>query len=243
VGVLRFDGADWVRFSTVASALANTSDGAWTVAILLKQAVDSGFQAYTYLTSAGPITEAGLSRNTSGLMLTDADSYSSTGLDIAGTTETYIAVAAHAAGAAPITYHLFSKSLGTWGTPIVGANFANQVACTGLEIGTFQGGGDLANAWIGLVGFWEGAMSTANVNTLDDNWRTSDWWANAHGQPTALIEMNVAAASLVDLVGNATNLSVTGTPTLDSGETLSSFNFDGTGFVPKVTAGSGIVGP
>ena len=232
MGVLRFDGADWVRFSTLASALNQTSNGAYTAAVLLKQAADSGLQAYTYLCSAGSITEAGIGRGSTGLLISDISGIgtSTSVLDVAGTTETRIVAMTKEAGSAAPTYYMYTRGTTTWSTPDAGdLSLSEQSAATILEIGTWEGGGDLANAWIGLVAWWEGAMSQANIETLDDNWRTSDWWNNAHGNPTCLIEGNVAAASLVDIAGNATGLSVTGTPTLDSGETLSSFNFDGTG--------------
>jgi hypothetical protein len=230
--VLRFDGGDWMRFASLTSALANTSDGAWTVAVLLKPAVLSTFQGYAYLCSAGPVTEAGLSReNIANSLQTDVSGYGNKGDALSSTTETYIAVAAKGAGTVPVNYHRYVRSTTTWSGPTStgGANLADQIAATMLEIGTWQGGSDTANAWIGLVAFWEGEMSTTNVQHLDDSWQTSDWYSNAHGTPTALIELNVAAASAVDLIGNATSLSVTGAPTLDSGETLASFNFNGTG--------------
>lgn len=236
MGVLRFDATpDWIRFQTLATPIANVSDGAFTIAVLLKQAVDGGtFQAYTYLCTAGPIVRQGLSRDSSGMLINDAGDTNGT-LDIAGTTETYIAVVRKAAGSSLCTYSLFSKGAGTWATEGNGStSLADSVAATMIEIGTFQGGSDLANAWIGLLGYWEGDMTQANVQHLDDNWRTSDWWTNPHGQPKALIECNIAAASLVDLAGNASNVLVTGTPTLDGAETLSSWNFDGTGVSSQI---------
>lgn len=234
MGVLRYDAADWVRFQTLAAALANTSDGAWTAACLFKQAVDSGFQAYSYLCAAGPVTKAGFSRNSGGALLSDVAAYGSAGQTIVGTTDTFIGVARKGAGAAPITYSRFIKSAGTWAAEISGTNLGDQVASTMLEIGTWQGGSDLVNAWVGLVAFWEGAMAQVNVEHLDDNWRTSDWYSNPHGAPTALIQGNVDALSLVDIMGNATNLKTDSPlPTLDPAETLTGWTFDGSGGGPS----------
>ena len=199
--------------------------------MLLKQATDGGvFQAYTYLCSSGPTTEAGFSRNSTGLLNTDVAGGSLSTLDIAGTTEKYIAVVKKGAGNVAPVFQLYTRSTTTWSSPDTGAStLVDQIAATSLEIGTWQGGSDLVDAWIGLVGWWEGAMSQANIEQLDDGWQTSDWWASAHGTPTALIECNVAAASLIDIAGNATSVSVTGSPTLDGAETLDSWNFNGDG--------------
>ena len=239
MGVLRFTAAnlDRIRFQTLAAALGNTSDGAWTCAVLLKQASIGAFHAQAYLCNSTPTTKAGWSINGSNQMVADVAAYGGVGTTaLDDTAETYIAVATKQAGTAAVSYHVYKRSTTTWASVTAGSNLADQTASSMLELGTFEGGGDLANGWIGLVGFWEGQMSQANAETLDNNWRTSDWWSNAHGQPTALIECNVAAASLVDLAGNATNIAVTGTPAVDAGETLSSWNFDSTGALPPVVA-------
>jgi hypothetical protein len=99
-----------------------------------------------------------------------------------------------------------------------------------LNIGSGPLSSEFFDGWVGVVAWWEGAMSQANKEALDNNWRTSDLWNSAHGQPTFLCECNVAGASVTDLAGNASSPSVTGT-TLDAAETLDSWNFDGTGFV------------
>ena len=50
---------------------------------------------------------------------------------------------------------------------------------------------------------------------------------NAHGQPAFLTQLNTLTPT--DLAGNASGIDVDTDLTLDSGETLDSWNFDGTG--------------
>lgn len=234
MGVLRFDGADWLRFTSLATPLALTSDGAWTSAVLLKQAVDSGIQAYSYLCDATPTAVAGVGRTAAGLIYTDVAGSGQVGQDIVGTSDTFIVVASKSSGTTQLAFNLYSRSTGTWATPDTQGAHANQAAATMWEIATWQGGGDLANAWLGLAAFWEGQMSQTNVEHLDDNWRTSDWFQNPHGNPTGLVEMNAEAINLSDLMGNATDIAVTGSPSLDPSETLDGFLFNGDGAGPDL---------
>jgi len=157
---------------------------------------------------------------------------------LTGTTETYIAVVGHPSGGI-CTYSRYVQSTGVWTHGNGNNAIANQIAAAILRIGSFQND-DYADAWIGLVGWWEGEMSSANRETLDNNWRTSDWWTNAHGQPTFLAQLTTTSPT--DLAGNASSLTVTGA-TVDAGETLASWNFDGTGSAANVKAGAGIIGP
>src|SRR6202008_1241496 len=94
---------------------------------------------------------------------------------------------------------------GGWTHENAGSSMVDQIAATILDIGVWEGTSDPANAWIGVVAWWEGAMSDVNKEALDDNWRTSDLWLSAHGQPTFLAELNVAAGRVVDLAGNASH--------------------------------------
>lgn len=235
MGVLKFTGSQWLRFQTLASGLANTSDGAWTCAVLFKRVVDdAASHGLTYLLTTTPTAQAGVSLDGTDEIVGDLTAATGNlagnpGLACTGTTETYIAVVSKGAGTGVLTYRRYVRSTTTWSSETTSGTRADGSAAGYLEVGTWQGGNDLADAWIGLVGWWEGQMSQAQAESLDDNWRTSDWWNNGLGQPTALIEMNVATGSLVDLASNASNLSVTGTLTVDSGETLDSWNFNGTG--------------
>jgi len=234
MGVIRYDGADWCRFQTLASPLANTSNGAHTCAILLKRAIaDSNFRSFSYLLNGSVVTQAGISVNTTGLATADygAQSVAPT-LDFPSLTETYIIIEGKSSGTVVPRFSRYVQSTNTWTHENGGTSLVDGAVATMLEIGSWAGGSDLMNGWIGLIGWWTGNMSDTNRELLDDNWSCSNWYNNPHGTPTALIPGNVEAASMIDLIGNASNIAVTGTPTLDNAETLANFNFDGTGSEP-----------
>jgi hypothetical protein len=133
-------------------------------------------------------------------------------------------------GAGNVTPRLgWSQGGGVWTHEDLDNTHSDAVACSEWEIGTWNGGSDLFDGWFGVTAWFEGAMSDANKATLDANWRTSDIQNNAHGTPVGLIEFDVAATSLVDLIGNATGRSITGSPTLDTSEFLNGWTFDGVG--------------
>jgi hypothetical protein len=232
MGTLRFDGADdRLRWATLATNLLNVSDGAWTFAAGVKRATDdAAFHAFSYLLSGtgNGTVEAGLSINGSDALQTDVDAFAQTGPTITGTTETYFIVASKGAGSSPITYSRYVKSTTTWTHQTTAGNLVDQIAATMLELGAWQGTGDFFDGWMSVAAWWEGAMSQADKEALVANWRTSDLWTSAHGQPAFLVELNVAGASVSDLAGNASALTATGT-TLDAAETFSSWNYNGTG--------------
>lgn len=232
MGVLRFDGDDKVRWTTLATALSNVSDGrAYTMAWLLRtDDIQAGadYEAIGYLlsgTGAGT-ARAGLSIRNNDVLNVDANADPQSTLSLADST-IYIVVVRF--DGEQWTFDRYTRSSTTWATPHTPAttDIESHVAATILEIAAWQGS-DFFDGWIGLVGIWDGRMSDAQVTALDDNWATSDWYNHAFGTPEFLCEMNVAGTSLVDLAGNATDLAVTGT-SLDTGETLDSWNFDGTG--------------
>ncbi len=232
MGVLSFDGVDdKLKWATLASGLANVADGAWTVAVLLRRASGSSpYPGVAYLLSGSGagVTRAGVSMDFSWVTIVDVDPYTvGAGSALTSTTDSYMVVAAKAAGAGSVRYSVYPKAAATWTHTTSSGTLADQIAATMLEIGAWQGG-DTFPGWMGLVTFWEGQLSQANVEALVTNWRTSDLWGSAHGQPKFLAELNVAAGSVVDLAGNASSLTATGT-TLDAGETLTSWNFNGTG--------------
>lgn len=235
MGVLLFDNTDdHLKWTTLGSDLANVSDGAWTLGVLVKFVGLGDFNALSYLLSGagGGTAEAGLSYSSSiTSMLIDADGGKPFSSVISSTANPYMFVVSKGAGTVAPRLAWKLGSGGAWTHNNSSSSMADQIDATMLEIGLWEGAADPANGWIGLVGWWEGAMSDADKEALDDNWATSDWWNSAHGQPAFLAELNVAGASVVDLAGNASSLAVTGT-TLDAGETLNSWNFDGTGAPP-----------
>lgn len=245
MGVLKFDDTDdQLKWTTLASALSNVSAGAWTAAVLIKNEAHASFSGYSYLhTGAGAGTAvAGLSMSSStngptvdvgsGFVFGD-------GADLTDG-QTYLLVMSKPAGAGSLRIGIKAGSAGSWNHfDTTSGTMADQAAAAQLQIGTWQDT-DFMDGWIGVVGWWEGAMSDGNKQSLGTNWRTSDMWTSAHGSPAFLAELNVAAGSVVDLAGNATSLSVGGGgPTLDAGETLDNWNFDSTGVVvPTPTYGS-----
>jgi hypothetical protein len=89
---------------------------------------------------------------------------------------------------------------------------------------------DILDGWMALFGVWDKMLTQAGVEALDNNWATSDWQNHAEGAPVCLIHCNVAGASLVDLAGQATNVTATGT-VMDF-EPIGTWVFDGTPYTP-----------
>lgn len=241
MGALRFQSASTstLKWTSLASALSLVSDGAWTAAWLLKRNTNPvNFDALGYLLSgAGAgVVQAGCSIETTDGMVTDISSQpnSNTGSVAWTFTEStpVILVGAKATGTVRPTYSKYVKASTTWthDAPSGGATLPNGIASTMLEIGAWEGGDLLDDCHIGVVAFWEGDMTNSQKQELATNWQTSDWWNNTLGTPMFLVELNVAGASVTDLAGNASSLTVSGT-SLDAAETLTSWNFNGTGAV------------
>ena len=245
-GAVRFNGGSF-KWTSLLTALQNTSDGAVTAAFVIKRAVDdANFHGLGYLLSStgNGVTEFGLSIEGStnqDSLLADINGESvlrgntPTQPTITGTIESYFLVISKAAGTSAITFSVYPKSVATWTHVTSNNTLGNQTAATMLELGAWQTG-DLFNGWMAVAAFWEGEMSQANKEALVTNWRTSDLWTSAHGQPTFLTELNTATPT--DLAGNASSRTTTGSaPTLDAAETMAGWNFDGTGggggFVPR----------
>lgn len=187
------------------------------------------FNAVSYLLAGAGTTQAGLSYSSSTTHgIVDVLAGSNFTSVINNTANPYMFAVSKGAGSVAPKLGWKLGSGGAWTHDTAGTALNDQSAANAIDVGVWQSTGDPANAWIGVVAWYEGAMSDVNKEALDDNWRTSDLWNSAHGTPTFLIECNVAAASVVDLAGNASVSSHVGT-TLDAGETLNSWNFDGTG--------------
>lgn len=231
MGLLRLtsSGSNRVKWTTLTATLADVGDGAFTMAIGIKRATDDAiFHGLMYgLSSTGNgIVEQGLSLNGSDNLVIDDGGFPATTLAITRTTENYFIVLTKAAGSAAVNVSRYVKSTATWTHQNPG-NRADQIDFTMIEIGAWQNA-DFFNGWVAVAAWWEGDMTLVNKEALVTNWRTSDLWSSAHGQPLFLVEGNVTGASLVDLAGNASGLTVTGT-SLDAAESFASWNFDGTG--------------
>lgn len=245
MGCLRFNptgGADWLRWQTIAAALGQVPTAAFTIATTYKP-FSSGAQynGLLYLCTAAPLTRAGLSRKgTTNNVFMDAPSGTASfepaaSYPLNDTAEEYIGVTVKASGTVTPQFYRYRRSVDQWEGPSAASEgvMSPQTAGTLLEVATWQGGGDLMDGWLAVQGIWDTDLTTLEVQSLSQNWRTSDWVNLA---PLYCCEYNVAAASLVDLMGGASNLLVTGAPTLDAGETFDSWNFDGTGGPPAPPA-------
>lgn len=231
MGTLRLtsSGSNRVKWTTLAATLADVGDGAFTMAIAVKRATDdASFHGLMYgLSGTGDGTvEQGMSLNGSDLMVIDDGGFPASTLAITGTTETYFLVLSKAAGSGAVIHSRYVKSTTTW-THQGPGNRADQIDFTMIEVGAWQNG-DFFNGWVAVAAWWEGDMTQVNKEALVTNWRTSDLWTSAHGTPKFLVEFNVAGGSLVDLAGNASGITVTGT-SLDAAESFASWNYDGTG--------------
>lgn len=230
MGVLLFDNTDdVVRFTTLAGPLASVGDGAWTVAVLAKMNTTGDWNAVAYLLSGGGATQAGFSYNASVTRLyVDVGSGSTFGTFVPNATDTFIFAVSKATGT--VAPRLGVKNLTTgsaWAHEAGSLGIANAAASSSLEIGVWQGTSDPFGGWVGLCGWWEGDMSDGQKETLSTNKQTSDWWNHSFAVPKFLSQLNVSTPS--DLAGNATGLDISNLPTLDAGETLENWNFDGTG--------------
>lgn len=225
-----------LKWTSLASALGDISDTAWTMACLHKISAFGSWRGISYLHSGGssraglgygesvsaPVTDvlSGVQFNYTWNTLQSVPHFMCVSKPEGSPAQLRLSVKLGAAGS--VTHH-------TSGT-------LNDVGTSDeLQIGTWQAT-DYWAGHIGLVAYWAGAMSDADKEALTTNWRTSDLWNSAHGEPVFLAELNVAAASVVDLAGNASSLTVSGSPTLDSGEDMDSWDFDGTGVIEPATA-------
>lgn len=226
MGVLSFNNtSDKLTWTTLASPIANLN--AHTFAVLFRRGGTGQFDALGYTLDTGD-AQCGVSiANDDGLITDTGTGSRSTPGIITNTTLPYIVAVSKAAGTATPRFS-WMLSGGGWTHDDGSSTEDAPTATDSLEIGVWEASFDWFNGHIGLVAFWSGAMSDTDKEALDNNWQTSDWWNSAHGQPVFLAELNVAGASVVDLAGNATGLTASGT-TLDAAQTLASWNFDGTG--------------
>ena len=229
MGVLKFDNVDdAVSFSSLDSTIANLGLGAWTCAALFRRVSDSGdTDAISYVSLSGSATEAGMSLELNDRASVDVAGGSTGSTSFTNTANPYLWAISKAGGSATPRIGWKLGSGGAWTHENLGSAIGNQGTGDALDIGTWIGG-DPANMWIGLVGYWSGVLSDAQKQELGTNWQTSDWHNNSFGQPVFLCELNVTPANLVDLEANCVFNVSTGT-TLDAGETLNSWNFNGVG--------------
>lgn len=239
MGALQFDGVDdRVEWTTLAAALANVSDGAWTNAVLLRKNVLKAWNGITYIENAArTVQEAGMSfNNDAGGSQIQLDTLRGGNVNTVtpaifdSLTDVMIISVTKAAGSAIPRVHYKNLTSGAaWGHAAFSGAVTDAQAGAIMKIGDWVSS-DFHKGWIGCVGWWEGDMTDLQTEALSTNKRTSDWWGHAFGAPKFLCELNVAAAALTDLAGNASSLATFGGgPTLDAAEALAGWTFDGTG--------------
>jgi len=249
VAALSFDGTnDRVRWNSVKEAIAKLPAGAHTALYLLNRNaanLSDNYDAIGYLLSGssagngtaqsgisfkGAVTEAERDR-----ILWDVGTQSLGATRFTNITDPLLIIVSKATGSAKPRIGWKFGAGGGWTHLDLAANIGNAAEATMLEVGAWQNG-DFLNAHVGAVALWSGAMSDAHKEALGANWRTSDIWNSAHGNPVFLCELNVAVASLVDLAGNASSIQAQASsnyPTLDAGESLGGWSFNGKGATTK----------
>lgn len=238
MGVLVFDNTNRrAQATSLVAALSNCPTSAWTCAFLCKRnATGTDFDALGYLKSGAGngVAELGLSFSDVNRLKADipAGVPDGTIAALASTVTPYVVVVSRPAGAAqPLSYSYYVRSTTIWTHDGITGTLSNGTAATMLEFGAWQTTGDFHRGWIGLGAWWSSVLSDPQKQELTANWRTSDWYANTGGAPKALVQLNTLTPT--DLMSNASTWTYTNL-SLDAGETLDSFNFDGTGTVVPV---------
>lgn len=229
-GVLSFDGVnDNVKSTSLAAALAALSNAnAATILFLVKApAAGAAFHALGYLLSgsgAGTV-QFGASIDANEDILMDLSSSRT----VAGTfaDSVYMFVITKPAGS-PVTCRLHWKidAAGAWTHVNFSGTQAFATTATMLELAAWQGG-DFWATHQGIFAGWGVNMNDTQVEECDNSWQTSTLYNHSAGTPVSLIELNTTTP--VDIgSGGASSLTVTGA-TVDAGQTLDGWNFNGTG--------------
>lgn len=229
MAALSFDGsAKRVKWETLGTPVQNLPTGAYTLMWLAKRAntASSNFFALGYLLSGsgGGTTEEGLSFKNSDELMIDADTAPQTAATFVDETLPYLLILSKAAGSATPELSWQLGKAGGMTHVNLSTTMGDQIAATMLELGAWQGGADFFQGWMGVFAAWSGAMSQARKAAIGAAWSTNAVWTSAHGTPVALLDLNVAAASVTDAAGNVSNQTVS-SATLDSGETMDTWTF------------------
>jgi hypothetical protein len=233
-----------LKWTTLAAPLAALGGAAFTCVVLVKRnatAVADGaaFDGQSYLLSgsgAGTVQQ-GFSFNGSDKVQYDIGAGSSAPtVTYSSKTAPYMIALSKAAGAVACRVGTKLGVAGSWSHENLSSAGQAGSTATMLQIASWQDS-DFGDSWFGVVAWYAGAMSDVDKAALDDNWRTSDLWNSAHGQPLFLSEFNTLTPT--DVAGNATGLTVTNC-TLDGAETLDGWNFDGTGVTTDNTTKPGL---
>jgi hypothetical protein len=232
MSLIKFNGtSEYLKWATLATAIQNTPLAAWTMLHGVRHNVLTGFQAYGYLlsgTGAG-VVQIGDSKNSSNVLELDygTTTRTFTGLNPAASQDSLYVVAKATGTIAPNASKKVGAA-GTWAHAAASGTQANRSAAAQLQLGVWQLG-DFFNGWHSVFALWNVELTQAQRIACGANWRTSDIW-NAHPtKPLILMELNVPAASIVNLGSAAISGSAHVGTTLDAAETFGGWTFDGTG--------------
>lgn len=243
---IKFDGTQ-DRIVAAPGACVTTTNHTWV--IVMRKAVLAAWSGLASAEGAPSTSTVRTSVETDAINPSKLD-FGTQATSLTGTVTTNVSSATTWYGLAvaksSTTAHLLARrDLSTPGA-ITNETISNTIAfvatqalniCFGLWNGT-----DDFNGWLAAVGYFNGALSLAQITECFANRRTSDIWNCSFGHPAALWEFNVAPASVVDVTGGGANwTSTTGNPTLDAAETPP-WTYDGKGVVarPKRARGSNV---
>lgn len=246
-------------FSTLPTAMQNFGQTSFTMAAVVKLGTLASGQDLLGVTpnfSATSNVAGELGVNTSSQIAEDDNNNQhtwSTGAPTLNTTDWWLIAVAGTVGG---TMNCYAKDLTTNGSWVIGTAPTNIIASASLgstgsiTIGNFASGSQLfgwtATTWA-LVGLWASvALSSAQIQALATNKRTSDWWNNAGGRPDALVECaNASSAHASNAyqydIGNNPSAYVSST-NMSLVTDTSSWTFDsqGSGAPQSITAGTAI---
>lgn len=234
MGTMIFDGVDdRIQWNTLATALADLPTAGYTVATLFKRSTALQWDGMTYLYNAGlTVQYAGFSVDSSNIVVCDtilnggSPQYT---VAVPTAKASIIAVSKGAGTTTPRKGQINIEDATAWVHSAGSGTMDTTVSAAALGVGSFEAT-DLFGGWLGLVGYWNVAMTDADKELLSTARRTSDWWNHPAGQPKFLMEFNVGTGSLVDIAGNASSIATTGgVGTIDSAELLGGWRFDGKG--------------
>lgn len=242
MGVLRLNNGATnqdLRATALASVLQNLHYGAHIVGGLIKLSVDnSNWHAVAVLEDAVTAGQANIAieRDNSKKLVysTEAQNSQST-TTVTGTTDTWFYCCRKPDGNAAGTISLANLTTAAAMTHETGS-VVNEPAAgrtsDRLVIGHYDNTSDAFVGWQGLFfafdfGAGGSLPNDTQIASLITNKRTSDIYNLGLGTLVCLVEFTTLTPT--DLAGNATSWSASGSPTIDSGETLAGWNFNGTG--------------
>jgi hypothetical protein len=210
------------------ATLGPVGTGDYTIVVLTKPNANHGHVGLT-VTTGFPIQQL----NDSGIWFGGGDF---SGFGTSNNTDWHVIGHSKVSGANAYRWHYWNYSLGGAKTHAAGSGtHANPGTITAIQIGNCDNRG---NGLIAVVAIWKRVLSDGEFDSLCTT-HLSDWAALA---PDALLPLNVAAASVVDVTGHGNDAaSVTGT--ISAGADPPSFDYAlGTSVPDPVNLGAGASG-